>query len=605
MHLNVRSLLHKIEELKFWLTEYKIDCLCLSESWLRDIITNDLIHIPGYKLTRWDRPGLGKSRGGGICVYSRSSLNVEEIKLPVTSNENIEIGGIKLGDSRKGSIYCVTVYRPPKGDIKTALNMLNSVTDYLSTLQKGERLIHGDFNINYANKNCKWANELKTWENAHGLNQIITSSTRTDNISSTMIDLSFTDIKYIKQSGVLEHTLSDHLPTFILKKKQRQPKRTCTTFTGRDYHQFSSALVRESLQETEPENHSQSSDPDEVWQGMQVRFLNAANTICPLKEFQIRHDKPPYLRGVIGSEMALRDKLYRIARSKKKQNSNVAWAKARRQKLKVRRLIRSSKRNYIGNELDKSARDSKKYWKTIVSFFSDTGKQHLNKVICPTTGANLFGMEAACLINDFFCDIGEQLANKIPDVEYSFAPKEANCVFDWSHQIGETEVLKRISELNIEKSSGIPQLGSKILKECLRHSVTDFTHLLNTCVRLGRFPMSWKQAIVVPIPKGNKILTLGNIRPISLLPYPGKILEQILHKQFYEYLEVNNLLCKEQAGFRRNYRTNDSMLDLCTYINKAFNKGRAVICVFIDMAKAFNSFAFNSFAFMLNFIIQN
>lgn len=95
--------------------------------------------------------------------------------------------------------------------------------------------------------------------------------------------------------------------------------------------------------------------------------------------------------------------------------------------------------------------------------------------------------------------------------------------------------------------------------------------------------------MVVPIPKGAKKPTLDNIKPISLLPYPGKILEQILHKRLYEYLEVNTLLCKEQSGFRKNHSTYDPVIDLVTTINKAFNSGKGVICIYIDMAKAFNS----------------
>lgn len=95
--------------------------------------------------------------------------------------------------------------------------------------------------------------------------------------------------------------------------------------------------------------------------------------------------------------------------------------------------------------------------------------------------------------------------------------------------------------------------------------------------------------MAVPIPKGAKKSTLDNIRPISLLPYPGKILEQILHKRLYEYLEVNTLLCLEQSGFRKNYGTYDPVVDLITSISTSFNNGNGVICIYIDLAKAFNS----------------
>lgn len=101
-------------------------------------------------------------------------------------------------------------------------------------------------------------------------------------------------------------------------------------------------------------------------------------------------------------------------------------------------------------------------------------------------------------------------------------------------------------------SSGMPWLGSRILKEYQRFSIKPFTRVLNECVKQGIFPLKWKRTWVVAILKGAKMRYLTNIQPISLLPYPGKILENIVHKKLYSYLKENELLCPEQSGFRRN-----------------------------------------------------
>lgn len=45
VHLNVQSLVHKIEEIRYLLINHDIDYLCISESWLRDIVTNDVINL--------------------------------------------------------------------------------------------------------------------------------------------------------------------------------------------------------------------------------------------------------------------------------------------------------------------------------------------------------------------------------------------------------------------------------------------------------------------------------------------------------------------------------------------------------------------------------
>lgn len=273
-----------------------------------------------------------------------------------------------------------------------------------------------------------------------------------------------------------------------------------------------------------------------------------------------------------------------------KPYNNDTWKEAKKQKYKVRKLLKGSKRNFICRSLKNNQNNTKKYWKTVTSVIKPKSREYLDGVICPRTNTKMFGIEAANLINQYFCGIGEKLANGIQDVNYLFPAKMSNVVeFVWSQEIREDEVKELVLKLDIEKSSGIPKLGSRILKECLIQTIPVFTKLLNICVRVGKFPEEWKRAVVVPIPKGNKEPTLGNIRPISLWPYPGKVFEQIIHKRVYRYLELNSLLCSEQSGFRKNFSTSDPVLDLTTEVSKAFNEGKGVICIYIDMAKAFNS----------------
>ena len=52
VHLNVRSLLPKIEQIKAIINISNIDVLTISETWLNPLTHNKLIEIPGYKLFR-------------------------------------------------------------------------------------------------------------------------------------------------------------------------------------------------------------------------------------------------------------------------------------------------------------------------------------------------------------------------------------------------------------------------------------------------------------------------------------------------------------------------------------------------------------------------
>ena len=99
----------------------------------------------------------------------------------------------------------------------------------------------------------------------------------------------------------------------------------------------------------------------------------------------------------------------------------------------------------------------------------------------------------------------------------------------------------------------------------------------------------WKNAIVIPLFKGGNKLDVSNYRPISLLPLPGKLLEKIVHKKLSYYLELNNLLCNEQCGFRKERSTVHSIVNLTDSLLKAMNNSQTCMAVFIDLKKAFDT----------------
>ena len=71
----------------------------------------------------------------------------------------------------------------------------------------------------------------------------------------------------------------------------------------------------------------------------------------------------------------------------------------------------------------------------------------------------------------------------------------------------------------------------------------------------GKFPDDWKIATVIPLPKVDNPKTSSELRPMSLLPIIGKIMEKSVHTQLKDYLEENNLLTSQQHGFRKNHST--------------------------------------------------
>lgn len=286
VHLNVRSLINKVDIIRYLISDSDIDCLCLTETWLRDIISDNLIHIEGYKLWRIDREVKDKNgkviRGGGICIYLKDKYEGELIDLPNHNQENIEMLCLRFWGHRTGTYTCTAIYRPPKGSVEAALQTLNDVVAGLDGRDRSNLIIHGDFNVNYKNTHCNWVKKLKTFENNHGLVQVIRSDTRTCVNNSTMIDLCFSNVKHLKLAGTLNINVSDHLATYMVIKKEREEKRS-KKFTGRDYSGLTPDKVNDELSRTR--HNIRGDNPNSKWSSMKSQFINIADKVCPKREF--------------------------------------------------------------------------------------------------------------------------------------------------------------------------------------------------------------------------------------------------------------------------------------------------------------------------------
>ena len=72
-----------------------------------------------------------------------------------------------------------------------------------------------------------------------------------------------------------------------------------------------------------------------------------------------------------------------------------------------------------------------------------------------------------------------------------------------------------------------------------------------TCLNRSKFPEEWKKANVVPAFKKSGKQWVINYHPVSLqLPICGKIFERIIYNNTYSYLIDNNLISRNQSGFK-------------------------------------------------------
>ncbi len=84
-HINARSLLATISEIRLLAINRNIDILCISETWLLPHTPDSYIHIRDYGVYRCD-----KNHGGGVCVYVKNCLATNVITSNADSPNGVE-----------------------------------------------------------------------------------------------------------------------------------------------------------------------------------------------------------------------------------------------------------------------------------------------------------------------------------------------------------------------------------------------------------------------------------------------------------------------------------------------------------------------------------
>ena len=87
---------------------------------------------------------------------------------------------------------------------------------------------------------------------------------------------------------------------------------------------------------------------------------------------------------------------------------------------------------------------------------------------------------------------------------------------------------------------------------CSKSVVKPLSIIFKNCNDTDTFPDIWKKSNIIPVHKKGDKEIVNNYRPVSLLPIFGEILEKLLFNSVIDFLEENNLLNSNQAGFRMN-----------------------------------------------------
>ena len=103
-------------------------------------------------------------------------------------------------------------------------------------------------------------------------------------------------------------------------------------------------------------------------------------------------------------------------------------------------------------------------------------------------------------------------------------------------------------------------------------------------------PSSWLDGRIRPIFKNKgDSSNPENYRPITILSCFSKLFTSVLNNRLTTFIDTNEILQENQAGFRKAYSTTDRIFTLNSLLElvKAYKK--KVYCAFIDFSQAFDS----------------
>ena len=315
-----------------------------------------------------------------------------------------------------------------------------------------------------------------------------------------------------------------------------------------------------------------------------VDVLSAAfEVFVPRKKAHANKGRPPWSRAV-SSDLIRRKKVawrnYKDARGRCGRNSHVAqlcWFTFRDISMQYKLAVQSAVSDYEVSLVNSP--NLKRFH----------GYLRCKKVSRPSVGPLLLddrwitspGDMADCLA-EFFSSVFVTSVPVDPQPH-----QESDVLFRWCDVTVE-DVRKILVSLKQTANAGPDGLPSVVLNRSSGALCYPLCGLFRKSIAAGKIPMSWRCANVLPLFKGGTHSVTSNYRPISNTSVVSKVLERLVVKQLYEFLESCDVLSPAQFGFRPGRSVADQLLLTYDYVTRCWDAGEEVDVVFFDYRKAFD-----------------
>ena len=290
----------------------KFDVLCISETWLHDLINDNDVFIDNYVIIRKDRPKtMNKKRGGGVCVYILKSIPYT-LRHDLISNSLEGIWFEMFFNHEQVLMSCI--YRPPNADVSYFNNLLD-VLEKVSQENK-ELIILGDLNYDYILDHNLCNNPINLIENLFLMTQLVLKPTRVTSNSSKCLDHILTTIpERHAVTNVAKISLSDHYLIYTCIHFSMTKHNNHKEVTFRDYQRFDRDVFLQDLERSFDTSNLDFEDDmyniDEKWFKWKSTFTKVCDKHAPLKTMRMKQRYCPWISKELVQLIYKRDFLKR------------------------------------------------------------------------------------------------------------------------------------------------------------------------------------------------------------------------------------------------------------------------------------------------------
>ena len=568
IHLNARSLLCRMDEVRCLVSAQRPDILAISESWLGPSVSGAEVSLPGHFMYRADR----SRSGGGVAVYVINHVSVSSLPCGVTS-DHVEALWLSISSFKSSlshfSFGCL--YRPPS-------TPSSSITDLCSILES-MLLSHkhvvacGDLNIDTSDTTHPHSRSFQNFILSHHVLCPIVHPTCISLTRSSVLDHFVTSSEVpISHSSVMNWSISDHLPiSLIIDWSIHDPP--FKVITRRSFKKFDSDAFNEDLAVAPWSLIDLFDDTDDKVFVFNSLFATVLDNHAPMKTICVKKNCAPWITRSVRKEMDKRNKLLRQFHASR---CLTAWNDYKAQRNHVVHLQRKAKIDHFSHLIAKDSSPTA-IWTTLKSALP----------LSSTSSWNALGSDHTAIansLNDHFTSISSSNTS-LPHPSCSYPPCTTLSLSPTTPEWCE----KALGSLKSTSASGLDNIPAFPLKTSKYIISRPLSSILNSSISSSSFPSSWKGSSVRPLHKGGSRTCFSNYRPISILPNCSKLLKKHIHEQLTHHLDSNNLLYSCQSGFRPGHSTQTLLLHCTNAWYTALDRKQYVGVLFLDVSKAFDT----------------